>query len=122
MWSYEVETGTWTPIPQASRPAIGPHDEAFAYDASIDRLVVYTSAEDGSRRFEARTWLFDCRTGTWSDKGAVTPEFIFAGWGNYPAIAYDEAAERTVMVGQGHSAAYDATADRWETLSFFDVL
>ena len=33
-----------------------------------------------------------------------------------PAIAYDEAAQRTVMLGQGHSAAYDATADRWETL------
>ena len=36
--------------------------------------------------------------------------------GARPAIAYDEAAERTVMLGQGHSAAYDATADRWETL------
>jgi hypothetical protein len=117
MWSYEVETGTWTPIPQASRPAIGPHDEDFAYDASLDRLVVYTSAEDGSTRFEAKTWLFDLRSGTWSETDAVTPEFIFAGWGNYPAIAYDEAAERTVMVGQGHSAAYDAAADRWETLS-----
>jgi hypothetical protein len=117
MWGYEVETGTWTSIPQASRPAIGPHDEAFAYDASVNRLVVYVSAEDGSPRFEARTWLFDLRTGTWSEKDADTPEFIFAGWGNYPAIAYDEAAERTVMVGQGHSAAYDATADRWATLS-----
>ena len=37
--------------------------------------------------------------------------------GDEPAIAYDEAAERTVMLGQGHSAAYDATADRWETLT-----
>ena len=36
--------------------------------------------------------------------------------GHVPAIAYDEAAERTVILGQGHSAAYDATADRWETL------
>jgi hypothetical protein len=117
MWGYEVETGTWTPIPQASRPDIVPHDEDVAYDASVDRLVVYTGAEDGSRRFEARTWLFDLRSGTWSERGAVTPEFVYAGWGNTPAMAYDEAAERTVMLGQGHSAAYDATADRWQTLS-----
>ncbi len=117
MWSYEVETGTWTRIPQASRPAIGPHDEDFAYDASLDRLVVYVSAEDGSRRFEARTWLFDLRSGTWLETDAVTPEFTYGGWGNVPATAYDEAAVRTVMMGQGHSAAYDATADRWETLN-----
>ena len=117
MWSYEVETGTWTPIRQTSRPAIGPHDEDLAYDASLDRLVVYTSAEDGSRRFAARTWLFDLGSGTWSETGAVAPEFIYAGWGNVPATAYDEAAERTVMLGQGHSAAYDAATDRWETLS-----
>ena len=117
MWSYEVETGTWTPIPQANRPAIGPHDEDLAYDAFLDRLVVYAGAEDGSRRFEAKTWLFDLRSGTWSETGAVTPEFTYGGWGNTPAIAYDEAAQRAVMVGQGHSAAYDATADRWETLN-----
>jgi hypothetical protein len=33
-----------------------------------------------------------------------------------PAVAYDEAAERTVIVGQGRTVAYDATAVRWETL------
>jgi hypothetical protein len=37
-------------------------------------------------------------------------------WGQVPAIAYDEAAQRTVLLGQGHAAAYDATADRWEIL------
>jgi hypothetical protein len=37
-------------------------------------------------------------------------------WAQEPAIAYDEAAQRTVILGQGQSAAYDATADRWETL------
>jgi hypothetical protein len=122
LWSYEVETDTWTPIPQGEPPVVGPHYEFFAYDASVDRLVAYANAwgppdEDGNRLFGAKTWLFDLRTGTWSEKGAVTPEFTYGGWGNYPAIAYDEAAERTVMVGQGHSAAYDATADRWATLS-----
>ncbi len=119
LWSYDVETDTWTPIPQAEPLAIGPHYEFFAYDASVDRLVAYakTWKDAGDAGFEARTWLFDLRTGTWSGTGAVTPPGFSAGMaGLEPAIAYDEAAERTVMLGQGHSAAYDATADRWETL------
>jgi hypothetical protein len=116
LWSYEVETDTWTPIPQAGPLAIGPHYEFFAYDASVDRLVAYANAWPAGD-FEARTWLFNLRTGTWSGTGAVTPQGFSAGmWGLGPAIAYDEAAERTVLLGQGHSAAYDATGDRWETL------
>jgi len=126
MWSYEVETDTWTPIRQAKPLAIGPHFEFFAYDASVDRLVAYSKAwepADPDWDFEARTWLFDLRTGTWSGTGAVTPPDFDAGmWGYVPAIAYDEAAERTVLLGQGHSAAYDATADRWETLYAEDPL
>jgi len=122
LWSYEVETDTWTPIPQGEPPVVGPHYEFFAYDASVDRLVAYANAwgppdEDGNRLFEAKTWLFDLRTGTWSGTSAVTPPGFTAGcWGCVPAIAYDEAAQRTVLLGQGHAAAYDATADRWEIL------
>ncbi len=113
LWSYEVETDTWTPIRQANRLAIEPRE--YAYDASVDRIVAY--ADDGGRFGGASTWLFDLRTGTWSATGAVTPQFYF-GWigPQPPVVAYDEAAERTVMAGQGRSVAYDATADRWETL------
>jgi hypothetical protein len=112
LWSYEVETDTWTPIPQANRLAIEPRE--YAYDASVDRIVAYSDAGDDAGH---KTWLFDLRTGTWSGTRALTPEFSY-GWSGPqpPAIAYDEAAERTVMVGQGRSVAYDATADRWETL------
>ncbi len=114
-WGYEVETDTWTPIPQAEPPVVGDHNERFAYDASVDRLVAYAKSWGPAGDAEARTWLFDLRTGIWSETGAVTPGFSFGIWGVGPSIAYDEAAERTVMLGQGHSAAYDATADRWET-------
>ena len=108
LWGYEVETDTWTPIPQSEPLTIGPHHGFFAYDTSVDRLVAHAGA---------RTWLFDLRTGTWSGTSAVGQPIFSAGWwGHVPAIAYDEAAERTVMLGQGHSAAYDATTDRWETL------
>ncbi len=120
MWGYDVEADTWTAIPQAEPLSIGPHYEDFAYDASVDRLVAYSvtwsPADGGDRLFEPRTWLFDLRTGTWSGTSAVTPEYSYGWWGIGPAIAYDEAAERVVMLGQGHSSAYDATADRWETL------
>jgi hypothetical protein len=44
LWSYEVETDTWTPIRQADPLAIGPHYGFFAYDASVDRLVAYARA------------------------------------------------------------------------------
>jgi hypothetical protein len=116
LWSYDVETDTWTPIPQAEPLAIGPHYEFFAYDASVDRLVAYTNAWLAGD-FEAETWLFDLLAGTWSGTGAVTPQGFSAGMiGLEPAIAYDEAAQRTVLLGQGHAAAYDATGDRWETL------
>jgi hypothetical protein len=121
LWSYDVETDAWTRIPPAIPLAIGPHYEFFAYDASVDRIVAYAKTWEAAgtwdRRFETRTWLFDIRTGTWSATGSVTPSEFSAGmWGLEPAIAYDEAAERTVMLGQGHSAAYDASADRWEIL------
>jgi hypothetical protein len=124
LWSYEVETDTWTAIRESKPPAIGPHYEFFAYDTSVDRLVAYVRAcpycenvDSPSPPRWARTWLFDLRTGVLSGTSAVTqPDFNAGLWGHVPAIAYDEAAQRTVILGQGHSAAYDATADRWETL------
>jgi hypothetical protein len=120
LWSYEVETDTWTLISQAEPLVIGPHYEFFAYDAAVDRLVAHATTWQGGGgdwRFEAKTWLFDLRAGTWSGTGAVTPSVFGAGWwGLVPGIAYDEAAEQTVMMGQGYSAAYEATADRWEML------
>jgi hypothetical protein len=124
LWGYDVEADTWTPIPQATPPDLGPHYQVFAYDASVDRLVAYARSCPGCEGVAdpppptwARTWLFDLRTGTWSGAGAVTPPDFNAGlWGADPAIAYDEAAQRVVLLGQGHAAAYDATADRWEAL------
>jgi hypothetical protein len=121
LWGYEVETDTWTLVNQAEPLDIGPHYEFFAYDAVVDRLVAYAktweAAGGGDWRFAAKTWLFDLRTGTWSETRAVTPPEFSAGmWGLVPGIAYDEAAEQTVMMGQGYSAAYEATADRWEML------
>jgi len=120
LWGYEVETDTWIPMSPAEPLVIGPHYEFFAYDASVDRLIAYARTWGpadaiGNRQFGTKTWLFDLRTGTWSGTDAVTPPNFSAGmWGYAPGIAYDEAAQRTVMMGQGYSAAYDASEDRWQ--------
>jgi len=107
LWNYDVETDTWTPIHQADGPAEGLG--AFTYDASVDRIVAVVGVA---------TWLFDIRTGRWSRSDAVTPHVL--DWLTLPAIAHDEAAKRTVVGGNVRLAAYDATADRWETLEFPD--
>jgi hypothetical protein len=120
LWGYEVETDTWSPI-RVDPITIAPHFDFLAYDGSIDRLVAYvttwSSTDDGNWAFGARTWLLDLRSGTWAPTAAFTPGFFDAGiWGRGPGMAYDEAARRTVMLGQGHLITYDATAERWETM------
>jgi hypothetical protein len=108
LWSYDVDTDTWTPIHEANQSgSFG----ALAYDPSVDRMVAYTGFNAGHE-----TWLLDIRTGRWSKSNAVTPHVL--DWLTLPAIAYDEAAERTVVGGNVRLAAYDATADRWETVEF----
>jgi hypothetical protein len=114
MWTYDLEAGSWTPIEQANA---GPSDGAvfvwgsvLAYDASVDRLVVYTY---NGYTGQLETWLFDVRTGTWSRSSAQTPGVV---WGlGLPNIVYAEAAKRTVITSWG-AAAYDASANRWDRL------
>jgi hypothetical protein len=111
MWTYDVETDTWTPIHQALEPGTG--DTVFAYDTSVDRMVVYTYTYNGYE-LVPETWLFDVRTGTWARSSAKTPGVV-QGLGP-PNIVYDEAAKRTVITGNVAAAGYDASANRWEML------
>ena len=116
--TYDVETDTWTPIHEVGAPETGvvsasgwPFYGVLAYDASVDRIVASVGAE---------TWLFDIRTGRWSKSGVEAPDVIEV-FATGPAIVYDEAAERTVLIGDvPRLAAYDATADRWEILAEAD--
>jgi hypothetical protein len=115
LWTYEVETDTWATVHQVDGPAVEaqPRDlDDLVYDTSVDLLVAYDVDEGAG----PETRLFDLSAGTWSETGAVAPEFSYPGWRMWPAMEYDEAAERTVLLGQGHTSAYDAAADRWETL------
>ena len=87
------------------------HAAVLAYDASVDRMVAYTGGDAGPE-----TWLLDIRTGTWSRSGAEHAASSLGMWA---------AARHRLRRGGGADgglrqrpmAAYDATADRWETCS-----
>ena len=111
LWTYDVETDTWTQIRQVNGDPCG--YVLFGYDASVDRLVSYR--EPGWGADEAMC-LID-RTGTWSGTHAVTLPGLNDGfYATVPSIVYDEATERVVFSDGRRWVAYDATADRWEVL------
>jgi phage baseplate assembly protein gpV len=115
LWTYDVETDTWTPLPQVAPPQLySDFDrEVLAYDASVDRIVAYKAN---------RTWLLDPRTGTWSESQVLAAPQLNPGYiGAAYAMAYDEAMGQTVVFSDGQVVAYDAAADRWETLDLRPV-
>ncbi len=112
LWSYDIATDTWARIGEASAQAAGSRGEAYAYDASVDRVIVYSVNESANH-----TWLLDLRAGTWARSGADTPT-IHGLWGMAtvpPALVFDDATKRTLVSSiMGGIAAYDATVDGWE--------
>ena len=112
LWSYDIATDTWAPIGEASAQAAGSRGEAYAYDASVDRLIVYSVNESANQ-----TWLFDPRAGTWARSGADTPTIhgLYGMATVPPALVFDDATKRTLVSSiMGGIAAYDATVDGWE--------
>jgi hypothetical protein len=124
IWTYDVASDTWAAV--GALEVLGgfgwnhPGD-LLAYDASVDRLVATVTL--GER---IRTRLFDLDTGRVVDAKAVAP---WAGRCGFmvqlycydqpagQAIAYDERSQRVVVLIGGRVFAYDADADRWDTLS-----
>lgn len=111
LWTYDVETDTWTSITQADAPRIGPHPDhgLFAYDGSVDRVIAYNGLSYGTR-------LLDLRTGTWSGSTASTPVVNTGFFATGGEIAYDEALEQTVVFSDRLVIAYHARTDHWEVL------
>jgi hypothetical protein len=114
MWSYDAVADRWHPIEREGAPARteGRTHTLFTYDGGVDRLFAY-GLRLGDEDYGE---LFDEASGTWEPTG--TPRgFSYGGyisWGG--EIVYDEAAGRTVLSSDGRVIAYDAAADRWETL------
>jgi hypothetical protein len=111
LWTYDVEADAWTQVRQANGPPCG--YMASAYDASVDRWVTWRERGWGA---EKAMCLIDLRAGTWSGTRTVTPPDLGTGFYlSVSAVVYDETTQRTVFSGP-RWVAYDATADRWETL------
>jgi len=122
IWAYDVAADTWAMIGAlevlGGFPWGNPGDDLLAYDASLDRVVA--TVVGGSE-----TRLFDMRTGSVADARAAAPWAGRCGWMSAricydgeagAAIAYDERAQRVVVLIGGHAFAYNAAADRWDTL------
>jgi hypothetical protein len=76
-------------------------------------MVAYGNQDYGQPPYE--TWLFDIRTGTWAESRADR-EPLFGGT-TVPMLVYDEAAQRTAVLGTDPLTAYDASTDRWEIIA-----
>jgi hypothetical protein len=110
LWTYDVGTDTWT----ATSTGGFSSNVLVAYDASADRLVAYDYPTGGQGWTTTR--LLDLRHGTWTDSTATTPMLIVGWFATGNEITYDETARRTVIFGRGQMFAYDAAADRWDTV------
>jgi hypothetical protein len=108
MWTYDVDADRWTHIDATGAPTRHQRP-VMAYDASVDRIVVYDGGLPG-------TWLFDPRTGEWTTSSAMTPSLGYDWAVSGQEIAYDGATGLTVAFSGGKVVAYDASADRWQVL------
>jgi hypothetical protein len=122
IWAYDVAADKWTVV--GALEVLGgfgwntPGNDLLAYDANLDRVVA--TVTDGER-----TRLFDMHTGSVVDVDAVAPwagacvwfvqMYCYDGVAG-AAIAYDDHAQRTAVLIGGNMFAFDASADRWDTL------
>jgi hypothetical protein len=131
LWGYDVDADTWTAIPQGSvlppsgQPT-GQSDHTYGsqiltYDRSADLLVLYLGDNCGGMGpydgcGTQLTWVFDPKSGTWSEEDTVTPEVNF-GYGPLGGENTSDASRgRVVIFNAGVMIAYDTGAQEWELL------
>ena len=118
MWTYDVETDTWTEIDQGANPPPATEDgQLLTYDASVDRLILYVIIDEGyGHPPTSSTWEFDIRAGRWEKQETNPPEIGFGWWPSGEEFAYDEANQVSVLFSSGTLAVYDASEHRWTVL------
>lgn len=119
IWTYDVASDSWAAV--GALEVVGGYGwghpgDLLTYDASLDRVVTTGGI---------RTRLLDLRTNSVKDARAVPPWadhchwmsafFCYGELASSP-IAYDERSERTVVLVAGRMFAYEAVADRWDTI------
>jgi hypothetical protein len=127
MWTYDVDTDTWTDVDQgATLPPSAEDAQLLTYDASVDRLILYVNSEDKQTPTTweedeptSSTWEFDIRAGRWEKQATNTPN-LPGGWGpSAEGFVFDESNQVSVIYAGGtqpYVAIYDASEHSWTEL------
>jgi hypothetical protein len=134
MWTYDVDTDTWTEIDQGATLPRTPAEESFpvegfpyydflTYDASVDRLILYVASEEPKEPAEKPegfmgTWEFDIRAGRWEKQQTNTPQVDFWWIPNGSGFVYDEANQVSVLLRDDILATYDASEHLWTVIQY----
>lgn len=117
LWTYHPARNSWSevsrraPWPTAAMPEGQPGYTLMAYDSDADRIVLAVLPVPGR---PGSTWLLDPSTGRWTRRDSRPPALML-GYGEWGTEAvYDAAHRRTVLLGRGTLATYDARRDRWQ--------
>ena len=104
-WAYDYNTDTWTEMKPAASPP-GRNFQSMAYDSMADRIIMWGGWGTTNDDNDTRVWVFDYHTDSWEARlpsGGPTSRA-------FHNLAYDPAADRTILYG-GYSGGM---SDAWD--------
>ncbi len=120
-WAYDFHANTWTSMNPSSAPAARRYF-AMTYDSASDRVILFGGDLDSGGAND--TWAYDFHANTWTNLNPSSAPSVRG----YSAMAYDSAADRTILFG-GYGLeggdwvylddtwAYDFHANTWTNVS-----
>ncbi len=109
IWAYESGTNLWTRV-DPDRPA-GAGAPVMAYDVHSDRVILFGGVTPLGW---SETWAHDLASNAWTFMDPSSkPVGTFT---EAPAMAYDSAANLTILFSQGATWAYDFGLNAWTIL------
>jgi hypothetical protein len=119
-WAYDYNTDTWTDMKPAVSPP-GRNAHMMVYDSKADRIIMWgggTSSSIPEDKDDRSVWAYDYNTNTWEEKASTTGPA--PRW--WPAGAYHEGADRTIIYGGSMNGmtdmwAYDYNQNSWTQLN-----
>lgn len=116
---YDIASGAWSELDQfGDVPPAGGSAELMGYDASVDRLVIYSanSATPPVEQWTPRTYEYDFATSTWTRTGdAPEMDFPYGIAGGYE-MTYDAAHGRVILFEKYGGFSYDIDTHQWDDL------
>jgi N-acetylneuraminic acid mutarotase len=114
-WEYDLNTNTWTNMAPLVAP-FGLLGAEMVYDAESDRMILFGGLDVETFEPFDDTWTYDLNSNTWSK---MDPE-VSPPARNFPAMAYDDSADRVILFGGYPSLndtwSYDFNTDTWEPM------